>query len=166
MTIKISDHYFAAMESKQCVAELQGKVNNWGKNTIANTYIEKIRKSWAFYHGSFYRKGTDHSISFTGEQRELVQFPVNDYRNIALHLLNMTTASRPSMQARAANTDEKSLAQTIIANGLLDYYMREKNLEDYLRKAAEYAIVFGEGYVRLGWNATSGEVFEEDEETG
>jgi hypothetical protein len=44
--------------------------------------------------------------------------------------------------------------------------MRERNLEDYLTRAAEYAIVFGEGYVRLGWNATAGEVFEEDEETG
>jgi hypothetical protein len=127
--------------------------------------LQKLYKSWSFYHGSFHQ-GAEHGVTFTGDQGELVQFPVNDYRNIALHLLNMTTANRPSMQARAVNTDYKSLTQTILANGLLDYYMREKNLEDFLRRAAEYAIVFGEGYVRLGWNATAGEVFEEDEETG
>jgi hypothetical protein len=158
--------YFAALPAKEAVQEFQKKAQDWGRSPIAGSYLEKLRKSWSYYHGSFFQKGTEHNVSFTGEQTELVQFPVNDYRNIALHLLNMTTANRPSMQARAANTDYKSMTQTVLANGLLDYYMREKNLEDFLRRAAEYAIVFGEGYVRLGWNATAGEIFEEDEETG
>lgn len=166
MSTKSDSQYFAALDSKECVEELQKKAEAWGRNTITNVYLEKLRKSWAYYHGSFYKNDADHSVSSTGEQGELVQFPVNDYRNIARHLLNMTTANRPSLQARATNTDYKSLSQTILANGLLDYYMRERNLEDYLVKAAEYAVVFGEGYVRSGWNATAGEVFEEDEETG
>lgn len=158
--------YFASLDPKGLVAELESRSEAWSKHTVSNTYIEKIRKSWFYYHGSFYERGTDHRMSFAGEQGELTQFPVNHYRNIALHLLNMTTANRPAMQARATNTDYKSLTQTILANGLLDYYMREKRLEDYLRRATEYAIVFGEGYVKLGWNATAGKIFEADEETG
>jgi hypothetical protein len=166
MQNKLNSKYFAALETRECVEELQRKSENWGRNKITNTYLDKLKKSWAYYHGSFFRNETDHSVSTTGEQGELVQFPINDYRNIALHLHNMTVANRPALQARATNTDYKSLSQTILANGLLDYYMRERNLEDYLSKAAEYAVVFGEGYVRLGWNATAGEVFEEDEESG
>jgi hypothetical protein len=166
MALKSNTEYFAALASRDCVIELEHKAQTWGRNPITNSYLEKLRKSWAYYHGSFFKKGMDHDISFTGEQGELVQFPINDYRNIARHLLNMTTTNRPSLTARAANTDSKSLDQTILANGLLDYYMRERNLEDYLAKAAEYAVVFGEGYVRLGWNATAGEIFEEDEENG
>ena len=61
----------------------------------------------------------------------------------------MITANRPSMDARAINTDAKSLSQTYLANGILDYYMREKHLEDALKKAVEMAVVMGSGYVKL-----------------
>ena len=70
------------------------------------------------------------------------------------------------MEARAVNTDYKSLAQTYIANGVLDYYMREKHLESCLKKAAEMAIVLGAGFVKLDWNATAGEAYDADPETG
>jgi len=70
------------------------------------------------------------------------------------------------MEARAANTDYKSSAQVTLANGLLDYYMREKRLERYINKAVELSIVLGSGYVKIEWDATTGSVIEEDEETG
>jgi hypothetical protein len=69
------------------------------------------------------------------------------------------------MEARAVNSDYKSLTQTILANGLLDYYLREKDLEKYLKTAVEYAVVFGEGYVKMEWDSTAGEPFEFNEET-
>jgi hypothetical protein len=166
MADNVRNQYFAALPPDQLIPEIESRSDYWNKYTISNSYIEKIRKSWFYYHGAFFERGNDHRISFGGDQGELVQFPINHYRNIALHMLNMTTAQRPAMQARASNTDYKSAAQVILANGLLDYYMREKRLEDYLRQATEYAIVFGEGYVKLGWNPTAGKVYEEDEETG
>lgn len=158
--------YFAALPSKDAVAQCEARIQKWSAYVTSNDFIEKIKKSWMYYHGSFGSKGAEHRLSGDGDQGELVRFPVNHYRNIGLHLLNMTTASRPAMQARASNTDYKSLTQTILANGLLDYYMREKHLEDYLLRATEYAIVFGEGYVKLAWNATAGKIIDEDEETG
>jgi hypothetical protein len=75
-------------------------------------------------------------------------------------MLTMVTATRPSFQARAINTDLKSQIQTNLANGLLEYYMREKRLESDLRKAVEYAIVMGSGYIKMEWNATSGEIYD------
>lgn len=92
--------------------------------------------------------------------------PVNHFRNIAQHIYVMITATRPVMDARAVNTDYKSMAQTILANGILDYYMREKNLETALKKAAEMAIVLGTGFIKLDWNATAGEAYDFDEESG
>ena len=59
----------------------------------------------------------------------------------------MITSSRPTMDARAINTDYKSYAQTYLANGILDYYMREKKLEDALKKATELAVVLGAGFI-------------------
>jgi hypothetical protein len=72
----------------------------------------------------------------------------------------MITATRPAMEARSVNTDYKSLIQTKLANGLLDYYMREKRLERYLKTAVEYAIVLGSGYIKMEWNATGGEIYD------
>lgn len=158
--------YFASLPTKEAINEIAAKADTWGGNILANDYIDKLKKSWAYYHGNFTASSSDHGLSFTGEQNELVRFPVNHYRNIARHLLNMTTANRPNLKTRATNTDYVSQAQTILADGLLEYYFKEKNLEEYINLAVEYAIIFGEGYVRMGWNATAGQVFEEDEETG
>ena len=79
-------------------------------------------------------------------------------------MLNMITSVRPAMDARAVNTDYKSVVQTKLANGILDYYMRDKRLEYYFKTAVEMAIVLGSGYIKAEWNATSGEVYDVSEE--
>ena len=79
-------------------------------------------------------------INFAGESGELTNMAVNHYRNIARHILTMITSNRPSFQARSVNTDYKSQVQTTLANGLLEYYLREKKLETYLKTAVEYAV--------------------------
>lgn len=156
--------YFAAKEPKALASILMEKSRKWSSTIIENGYIEKIKDSWNAYHGAHYEES--HKISFAGEQGEITQLPVNHYRNIGLHLLTMTTSNRPSLEARATNTDYKSLVQTVLANGLLDYYMREKRLEKYLKVAAEYAIILGEGYVKMEWDSQSGEEFGTDPDTG
>lgn len=75
----------------------------------------------------------------------------------------MVTSSRPSMEARAINSDYRSISQTYLANGILDYYMREKNLEDALKTATKMAIILGAGFIKMEWNATAGDVYDIDE---
>jgi hypothetical protein len=157
-----SNIYFAADEPEKCVAHLINKSNNWFNLLNANRYIDKLRKSWEAYHGSYYSSYyTDsHAINFSGEAGELANLPVNHYRNIARHMHTMITSSRPAFQARSTNTDYKSQVQTNLANSLLEYYLREKKLESYLKTAVEYAIVLGAGYVKMEWNATSGKIYD------
>lgn len=158
--------YFASQDSTEAAEVLVGKMENWTVNLEANGYLDKLRMAWSAYHGAYYTDTTmGHQITFSGTEGELANLPVNHVRNLAQHIFVMTTASRPSMEARSVNTDYKSLTQTILANGLLDYYMREKRLERFLKRAVEYAIVMGSGYVKLSWNATSGEMYEFNEET-
>ena len=121
---------------------------------------------WMAYHGAYFT-GPDgsHKITFGGEQGELVNIAVNHLRNIAQHIQTMITSNRPLMRARATNTDYKSLAQTKLGNELLDYYMREKKMEKYLKRAVEYGVVMGSGFIKMSWNSTSGEVYDYNEET-
>ena len=157
--------YWAAQSPRDTADTVLKKANAWYNTISANGWMEKIRKSWMAYHGIFYDEG-NHGISFSGEQGELVQLPVNHYRNIAEHILTMVTSNRPSFEARASNTDYKSLTQTILANGLLDYYMREKKLERYLKIACQYAIVLSEGYIKVEWDSQAGKQYGTNPETG
>lgn len=160
----MADKYFATQEAKKTASILMGKADAWMNSLESNGYMEKLRTMWAAYHGYYY-DGDSHSISMGGEQGELVQFPVNHLRNLTTHVLNITCSNRPTMEARATNTDYKSLVQTYLANGLLDYYMREKRLERYLKTAVETAIVMGAGYVKMEWDANKGEEVDYNEET-
>jgi hypothetical protein len=163
----MDNQYFAAKEPDKTADVLLRKAETFYNTLNSNSYIDKIRKMWEAYHGIYNGNGTtNHQISFTGDQGELVNLPVNHLRNLAQHIFVMLTTNRPIMEARAVNTDYKSLAQTYLANGVLDYYMREKHLEDSLKKAAEMAIVLGAGFVKMEWNATAGDLYDADPETG
>jgi len=148
--------YFAADTSEKAASYLQHKTKEWFQNISVNNYLNKIKKSWAAYHGNYY--ASSHEITFGGEQGELVNLAVNHYSNLCTHMLNMVTGSRPSFQCRAINTDRKSKIQAELGNGLLEYYMREKRLERNIKAAVEYAIVLGSGFVKMEWNATRGEI--------
>ncbi len=159
------NQYFASKDGKETATIVLQKANTWFSGLDANGYLDQLRSMYAAYYGAYYTDtGNANSITFGGEQGELVQIAVNHLNNLALHMLNMITSVRPSMQARSINTDHKSLTQTKLANGILDYYMREKRLEVYIKKACEMAIVLGSGYVKLEWNSTSGEVYDFNEE--
>lgn len=168
MTIpSTSKEYFAGGSASECASSLQAKAKTFHTFMGGNAYTDKITKMWRAYHGVYNDESyANHEISFTGEQGELVSLPVNHFRNIAEHIKTMITSSRPTMDARPINTDYKSATQAALASGILEYYMREKHLEDFITKAVEYAIVMGSGYVKMEWNATSGEAFDVDPETG
>jgi len=107
--------------------------------------------------------GEAHTLNFTGDDGELTEIVVNHMRNIGEYMFNMTTSTRPALETRAVNTDFRSQVQTKLGNGLLDYYMREKKLEKYLKQACNYSIVLGSGWVKLNWNARLGSVTNQEE---
>jgi carbon monoxide dehydrogenase subunit G len=154
--------YFAADKPEVTASVLMEKANNWYHGLNSNGYLDKLKKMLAAYHGA-YLNGS-HEITFGGEQGELVNLNVNHLRNIARHIHTMVVSNRPALQARATNTDYKSLAQSKLANDLLDYYLREKRLEKYLESAVESAIIQASGYIKMSWNSTSGEIYDYNEE--
>jgi hypothetical protein len=159
--------YFALKDAEDCAIILIKRGESFYQHLRANSYLDKLSRMWAAYHGAYVNDvGYGHNITFTGEQGEITTLTVNHFRNIASHIYNMVTSSRPAMQTRAINNDYKSLSQTYLADGILDYYMREKGLEESIKRATEMAIVLGAGFIRMEWNATAGEAYDIDPETG
>lgn len=161
----VNNKYFAAQDAKQTSAAVLAKATYWSQALSTTNYLDKCRNSWKCYYGMYYDGDSGgHEITFGGEQGEFTQISVNHYQNIGKHLLNNTTANRPSLEALATNTDAKSISQALLANDLLDYYLIEKRLEEYFKRCAEYAIVFGEGYIKVEWDSTAGEPYAYNEE--
>jgi hypothetical protein len=77
----------------------------------------------------------------------------------------MITNVRINYRARASNSDSKSIIQTDLANGLLDYYVRQKRVEKYVHDAVKQAVVLATGYVKMEWNATTGDIYDYHPET-
>ena len=155
--------YWAAAPSEDVGNRLLEKVRQYFKFLQQSGRLEIYRKSYRMYYNSALR-GVQ--AEYTGEQGELVSITVNNYRNLLKHLHTLTTSQRPAFETRAINTDHKSQAQCLLAKGLLDYYLREKKLEVFLKTAVEYALLYGEGFISCLWNATGGEQYGVHPETG
>jgi hypothetical protein len=160
------DQYWATLSKEEVATELQKKMEDWYAHISTSGVFRRMRKCYLAYYG-FSSAGQGHTaseVAYGGDQGELSLFKVNQLRNIVQHMLVMTTSTRPAMEARSVNTDYKSLSQTILANSILDFYMRERKLERYFRSAVEHALVYGEGFIRLTWDTSIGDEYMIDNE--
>jgi hypothetical protein len=154
--------YFATESLEKLIPNLLKKTEAYKDHLIESGRLSLWRLSYKYYYNPAMQGGR---LKRVGEQNEYTQISVNHYKNLITHLKTLTLQSRPAFEPRATNTDYKSQAQTILASGLLDYYMREKHLERYIKQAIEHCLVFGEGFVRCLWNTELGEIVQIDPET-
>lgn len=166
-----SSVYFAAKPPEELAGELSKKVESFVNETITSGLKARWLKSWRYYYNRYFADNlgsvsvgaTD--IKMLGEQGELSAVSLNHYRNLIQHILVLTTSIRPAIDVLATNSDSKSQKQAKLGGQLIDYYMREKELEKYFIKACEHALVFGSGYVKVVWDVTAGKEYGVDGET-
>lgn len=148
--------YFANKPREEIGFDLMREVDDY------YSYVQKFgrmrvwRRAYDYYNRGW-MKGA--RLNKTGKQDEYTSACINEFRNILLHLLVGVTANKLSPEPKAENTDYKSRAQTKIAGGVLEYYNRILNLDHVAKKATEYSLVFGEGWVSVEWDATKGDDF-------
>ena len=161
--VSASDTYFAAMPLEEFGPEMFRRIETFYEYLRTSNRVKLYENSYDYFYQAYRSGGETYK---TGAQGEYTNIDLADYRNILLHLKVMTINNRPAYEPKATNSDHKSATQTILADGLLEYYLRQKKLERYLVRAVEYALMYGEGYVALDWNATAGDSLMVDPETG
>lgn len=155
--------YFANLPTKEIGAEIFKRIDDYYDYLQTSGRKELWQRAYNFY----YRAVTSGShIYSSGKQGEYENIKINHYRNLLIHLKTMTTQARPTFDAKATNSDYKSVAQTILSNSLLEYYMREKKAERYNNKATESGIVYGEGWVVTSWDSNGGNDYGVNPQTG
>jgi hypothetical protein len=155
-----SKPYWASSPVSEIADEILDRVEKYYKFLSLSGRLDLYRRSWLY----FYRpRVTGGRLNPTGEQGELTALSVNHYRNLLTHLSTMTIQQRPAFEPRATNSDAKSQAQVILAAGLLDYYMREKKMERFIKRGVDTGLIYAEGFVRCEWDATGGETYGQTE---
>lgn len=159
MDIKDSSNnteYWAAVGPKDIADRILEKVDKYYKYLAQSGRLDLYRRSWTYYYRP---RLTGGALTPVGQQGELTALSVNHYRNLLTHLETLTLQSRINFEPIATNSDVESQSQVILAAGLLDYYMRVKNLEKYVKQAVKDSLMFAEAFVREEWDATAGKAY-------
>jgi len=155
--------YFATLPTDEVAKELIQRKQKYYEYLNYTGRGELLRRAHRAYYRPAYDVGRVRNVGKVGEFKKL---NVNHYRNLLQHRLGLTTNQRPHFEPKAANVDSKSQKQVALAAGLLEYYNRVKKMERFTRAATENAIVYGEGFIYAGWNATKGEMIVSTDEGG
>jgi hypothetical protein len=154
--------YFATLPVKDLCPELTNRVDSYYNFLRSSGRWAIWRRSYNYYYAGLLRGG---QLNSAGAEGEYTTTNINHYRNLLQHLKNMTTQQLPALNPRAANTDYKSMAQTIIASGILDYYLNEKQMAEFADLCTELSLVFGEGEVSVEWDTGEGDDYGVDPNT-
>lgn len=152
--------YFAAKTGREVAADLVGRFDEWKQAIVNNKIKRKWLKSYFMYYGKHWKDGVDlddSEILRVGDEGELSALTLNHYRNLIKHILVLTTNQKPAFDVRAVNANHESLQQAKLANNILDAYLADKKLRRYIRMAAEQALVFGKGFLKIVWEPSIGE---------
>ena len=166
----VQDYWAASIDEDTLGAELVERVNSYDRYVERKGLLEGWKRSWRTYYSlgedDGDAAGFGRGVMFGGKQGELSLIDANHYRTLARRIITLTTENRPAIEARATNTDPKSVAQTHIARGVMEYYLREERLEESLIGVLERAVVFTEGYLVETWDANAGGMDEDGQPMG
>lgn len=157
-----SSTYFAA--DTDIARRLWQKIEQFYDWAQSSNWLSQMRASYAYANG-LTNDGTGAvawDIVRGGDQGELLQSVENHYASIGESLVTITTAQRPAVQCGSANSDYRSIAQTLIASGVIEYYLTERKLESLLKRATKSGTFLGEGFIYLPWDALAGDDFGPD----
>lgn len=163
------DQYWATLtDPDQLLDHLEDKIKNYYDDLRSTGLLTVWERSFRAYYGG--RVGNYGSMSLfessrlnqAGKQGEKTRLKANHYRNLLRHTLQLATQEKRNVQARATNTDYKSQSQTILANGLVEYYWNEKGVSDKIKDAVEIGLVYGEGFIHGPWDPNAGEIYTVD----
>jgi len=152
--------YWASVLTEELPDKVAEKTDSYYKNLQTDGRLDLWRNCYRHYYGldSNWRH-VSAKPQRDGEIGELVKVKACHAANLAQHLINLTAQSKPSFEARALNTDYKSQAQCILGQQILEFYMRERKLNQLFRLGDEYAVVMSEGYVITDWDQDRGESY-------
>lgn len=146
--------YFANKPGKEIASALMKKVDDYYEYMKITGRLTLLRRVHEHYYSGMLRGA---QLLKSGKEDEYITAGINQFRNVIQHVLNKTTESRATPEPKSSNTDHRSMAQTIVAKGILDHYTRAKRIDRNVDRGAENALTLSGGWVSVEWDAEAGE---------
>jgi hypothetical protein len=156
------DQYFGCMNAEDCINELGDKTDQFVKYITSTGRLYFWRNSFQQLNNGLFIMG---GISRYGIEGELLNVPVNVYRNDMDYVVSMTTSERLDWEPAAINTDFKSQAQCTFSKGLLEFYQKHKHVDNVNTQAVRDVLGFGEAHVLELWDDMLGDMVTADPDT-
>jgi hypothetical protein len=158
--------YWAADETSECIHAALEKRRAYRDWLLRTGRVGRMQRSLRAYYGYTPNGDGDTStILAGGDQGEIADLACNHFAALVRQALVLITSDKAAFKAVAGNTDYKSLAQAALADGLLEHYDRKLHVSDMEGSAAFRALLMGEGYVSVTWDAEAGDAYAVDPET-
>lgn len=149
--------YWATKPQAEIIDDLMKKVSSYDDFLVSSGIMGELRDSYKTFYG-------DSQVRDAGQQGELKSIRVNHYASLIRNLVSLVTTNKPAWQPIASNTDSTSQATSILAAGLLDFYMKDRRLDRVFRNACQMACFLKESWVATTWDTQAGEVVAVDQE--
>ena len=161
------DTYWAADETTECITAAMERRREYRDWLMRTGRIGRMQRSLRAYYGyTPMGDGDTSTILASGEQGEIADLACNHFAALVRQALVLITSDKAAFKAVAGNSDYKSLAQSALADGLLEHYDRRLHVSDIEGAAAFRALLMGEGYVSVTWDVEAGETYAVDPDTG
>ena len=161
------DTYWAADETKECITAVMERRREYRDWLMRTGRIGRMQRSLRAYYGyTPMGDGDTSTILASGEQGEIADLACNHFAALVRQALVLITSDKAAFKAVAGNSDYKSLAQSALADGLLEHYDRRLHVSDIEGAAAFRALLMGEGYVSVTWDTEAGETYAVDPDSG
>jgi hypothetical protein len=143
------------------VPDLLDRVDKYYEGLWELGWTQKLQVSHYYYYG----KGDKSSfIKAAGHQGQAKELMINDYGSLIEHVLTLVTSERPSFDVRTTNSDYTSMAQAVLGEQILEYYMKENKIEKLLKRQCDYALKYSEGFIGLDWDTSLGQFVGQSED--
>lgn len=149
------DKYFWRKSTTECVQSLVKKASDYYNYINATGKMALWRLCFEQYNRGFITLG---SISRGGVEGELLNLPINEFRNVVDHVIGLTTHDKLAFEPQPVNNDYSTAAQVTLAKGILGDYSRTHGMDRVCDKTAENAYIFGEGSVCKLFNENIGDL--------
>lgn len=162
-----SKEFFASLEDTNDLADaMKTKIREYRTYCSGRGLTPVWQRKLQNYYGNSGTGNSSQQVNSGGSEGELSLIKINDLHSLIQEQLVIVTATRPAGQAKAINSETKSLKAAKIGTAIAEYYMSQVGFESDFVNVAEIALLCDEGYIDLFWDKNAGDPIAVDPDTG
>lgn len=154
--------YFALEEPKRLVKELRKFVTRWetsvgyGSRGLASVWR---RNAQAYFKNILDFDDIDTSLSFEGEQGELIKMMVPQARSVFRQFIGLVTKQKLAFKTVAQSTDAATLQTSRLGDAVVEHIADKESLDAKFERLCEEAGIVGSSFMKCTWRSDRGEKY-------